>query len=251
MEWTPGVAQMPGRSGGDTPTRRHCGCVPHAVVAPAAQTARADTCTRSDDADGRDVETPMMPRERTSGILLRLLPLALATALAPAARAQEAAERPAQVISINPFGLVVSYYYLEYERTVSPSASGAISGSYFDGDKYRYLSADGRFRLYPSERAPDGFAISATLGLSRVTNTERDCGGLLIQTCPTEADFKETSGTAVTTGIQLDYSWLLGAHQRFALGVGLGAKRLHYLGDRPGLAPRTQPTIRFTVGRTF
>ena len=193
----------------------------------------------------------MTARERTSRIAGRVLLLALAAAHPPSAGAQDAPVRSPQVISINPFGLVLSYYYVEYERAFAPSASGAVSGSFFEGDKYRYLSADGRFRLYPSERAPGGFAISATLGLSRVTNTEQDCGGVLDLGCASDSTFKETSGTAVTTGIQLDHTWLLGAHQRFALGVGLGAKRLHYLGDRPGRAPRTQPTIRFTIGRTF
>ena len=184
-------------------------------------------------------------------VRLALITLILLPA-APHAQGAAARARPVQVIAVNPFGLVFDYYYVEYERAFSTSSTGALSGSYWDADKYRFISFDGRYRLYPSERAPEGFSVSATVGFSRVTNTEYDCGDLLDEiACGPEADFRETSGNAVTTGVQLDYTWLLGANNRFALGMGLGAKRMHYLGDRPGDAPRLQPTLRFTIGRAF
>jgi hypothetical protein len=177
---------------------------------------------------------------------------ALAVPTAARAQAASALAWPSQVISVNPLGLVFDYYYVEYERALSSSSTGALSGSYWDADKYRYVSVDARYRLYPSERAPQGFSISATLGLSRVTNTEYDCGNVIKEIgCDPIPGFRETTGNALTTGLQLDYAWLLGAHKRVALGLGVGAKRLHYLQDRPGRAPRTQPTLRFTIGRAF
>ena len=195
----------------------------------------------------------MAPMIRRPPSVIVRLALAALIALPAAARAQDPAvrTRPPQIIAINPFGLVFSYFYAEYERAFSPNSSAAISGSYSDiADDMRFVSFDARYRLYPSETAPEGFSVSAMLGFSRVTDTDVDCGVDTGIGCG--AGDRHPSGNAFTTGIQLDYTWLLGSRKAFAVGVGLGAKRLHYLGDEPGNdPPKTVPTLRFTIGRAF
>jgi hypothetical protein len=194
----------------------------------------------------------MAPMNRRSMAVIVRLALAALVTLPAAARAQDPAvpARPPQIISVNPFGLVFSYFYAEYERAFSPNSSGAISGSYSDLPEMRFVSFDARYRLYPSEKAPEGFSVSAIVGFSRVTDTDFDCNGGSEGGC--EAGDRHPSGNALTTGIQLDYTWLLGSRKGFAVGVGLGAKRLHYTGDEPGNdAPKTLPTARFTIGRAF
>jgi hypothetical protein len=174
-------------------------------------------------------------------------------ALPAAARAQAGAvqARPPQILSVNPFGLVFNYFYAEYERAFTPNSSGAISGSYSDlADDLRFVSFDLRYRLYPSENAPEGFSVAATVGFSRVTDTGVRCSDGTEGGC--EPGEVHPIGNALTTGIQLDYTWLLGSRKGFAIGVGLGAKRLRYTGDEPGDdPPKTVPTARFTIGRAF
>ena len=58
---------------------------------------------------------------------------------------------------------------------------------------------------------------------------------------------------ALALGTQLDYSWLLGAKERFSVGLGLGAKRLILLGDEldDEDVSVTIPTMRLSVGLAF
>lgn len=191
----------------------------------------------------------MSPPCRRPKPTLAWLTLAALCALPTTARAQVAAERPTQIVAINPFGLVFSYFYAEYERAFSGNSSIGLSGSYSDISDLRFLSVDARYRLFPTEKAPAGFSVSATVGFSRVTDTDVDCNGSTDRGC--EPFKRHPSGGALTTGIQLDYTWLLGARKGFALGVGLGAKRLHYTGDVPGEARKTVPMARFAIGRAF
>jgi hypothetical protein len=187
-----------------------------------------------------------------------LRPLSLAAALAASttlalaapARAQGSDLPPVHVVSINPLGLLFSVFSIEYEGVISGTSTLGGSLSYLnadddDFDDFRHTSLDAKYRLYPLERAPAGPAIGLTVGLTRVRDADSRCAP------EGEECDEERSGTAFTTGLELDWNWLLGSRQDFAVGAGVGAKRLHFLTDRPRGVDRVVPTFRLMVGKTF
>jgi hypothetical protein len=58
---------------------------------------------------------------------------------------------------------------------------------------------------------------------------------------------------ALSVGLDLGYSWLLGRTRQFFIGTGIGAKRLFRLGDENDDDDETYgyPTIRLSIGFAF
>ena len=138
--------------------------------------------------------------------------LAVAVGMACAAPALEAQETgPSNVISANPFGLLLELFNAEYERKVSGSATAGFGGSFFENDDDDYVNADLFYRIYPSGRPLDGWAFGAKVGLTRV---DVDLA---------EGDEPETY---FGFGFDTNWSWLLGQNDNFYVGVGFGLKRL-------------------------
>jgi hypothetical protein len=154
-------------------------------------------------------------------------------ALAAPVRAQEAQPPRQQVISANPFGLLLEFFNAEYERAVSESATMGIGGSYasYDDDLTEgddsYLNTDVFVRYYPQGRVFDGWNFGAKAGLTRLD-----------------------SGTYPGFGFDANRSWLLGRDENFYVGIGFGLKRL--IGDVGPGEIDVIPTIRIVnVGFRF
>lgn len=152
-----------------------------------------------------------------------LLPAALASPLA----GQATGDR--QVISANPFGLLLELFNVEYERVITTSSTAGLGGSFVDLEDENYVNFDAFWRYYPQGTPLDGWAFGAKLGLTRVD-----------------------SGTYTGFGFDVNRSWLMGANENFYVGLGFGLKRLLGTGDDPGFDARFIPTIRVVnIGFTF
>src|SRR5437870_1470147 len=68
----------------------------------------------------------------------------------------------AQVISTNPFGLMLKVINGEYERRVAPATTVAASGSYSTDGEFGNVAAVARW--YPQGTAFDGFYLGARVG---------------------------------------------------------------------------------------
>ncbi len=150
--------------------------------------------------------------------------------------AQQTVRPPQQVVSANPFGLLLEFFNTEYERRVSDSTTAGIGGS-FRGDDY--VNADLFYRFYPSGTPLEGFAFGVKAGITRVAEPcSFSCVG-------------RDRGSFFGFGIDTNYSWLLGKNDKFYIGVGFGLKRLFGKGDEEfGL--EYIPTIRIiSVGVAF
>ncbi len=128
---------------------------------------------------------------------------------AASVEAQEAPRAHQQVVSANPFGLLIGIFNAEYERKVSDSATAGVGGSSFVGGDDEYVNADAFYRLYPSGQPLDGFAFGAKAGITNIRNT----------------------GTYFGVGFDANWSWLLGKKHNFYVGAGLGLKRLFGVGE--------------------
>ncbi len=149
-----------------------------------------------------------------------------------------AASKATQIISISPLSLVFGLIGAEYERRVSSSSALGVNGSYFKLSDYTYTSAEGKYRYYPQGTALEGFAISVSGGLTRVSSRDSGYNG-------------SESGSAATVGTAVDYQWLTGAKKNFAITLGVGARRLIFLGTEVSGASLTLPTARISIGRAF
>jgi hypothetical protein len=159
------------------------------------------------------------------------LALLLVLGLAPrSAEAQQPAPPPhQQVISANPFGLLLEFFNAEYERIVTRSSTAGIGGSTYSSDDDRYLNMDAFWRFYPSGDPLDGWAFGAKAGLTSVSDADTYFG----------------------FGFDVNRSWLLGADQNFYVGIGFGLKRLLGASELDD-APAFIPTIRLVnVGFAF
>jgi hypothetical protein len=177
-------------------------------------------------------------------VKLRVTAIGLFVALSFAvpAHAQETSAPPKNVISVNPFGILLEWFNLEYERVVSESSTVGIGGSTYtdfaDGDftdptsqveDERYANADVFFRFYPSGNPLNGWMFGVKAGVTKVTD----------------------SGTYAGVGFDVNRSWLLGKRDNFYVGVGFGLKRLFGAPEEDDLVP-VVPTFRIVnVGIAF
>jgi hypothetical protein len=174
----------------------------------------------------------------------------LAVGLSAAMAGAQTVDLPVQanVLSINPFGFLFEWYNLEYEHAFSSTASWAIGVGHInigdidddDDEEIAYTSADVKLRYYPGE-APTKFSAGIAFGYSRVDEEDR-VGGTV-----TQRDFD-----ALSIGIDLGYSWLLGRTRQFFIGTGIGAKRLFPIGeDADDDDTYGYPTLRLSIGYAF
>ena len=137
----------------------------------------------------------------------------LAGTIPQAVKAQEADLKPpvphTQLVSANPFLLLAEWVNVEYERKISPTGTIGVAGmriAFDEGDE-SYKSLNGFYRYYPQGTPFRGFNIGGRLGFHQGSDYEEE-------------------GHAFGFGIDIGYSWLLGAKQNFYLGIGVGATRL-------------------------
>ena len=147
-----------------------------------------------------------------------------------AVEAQQAVQPPQQVISANPFGLLLGLFNAEYERRVSVSTTMGVGGSSFLSDNDDdYVNADVFYRYYPSGRLLRGFAFGVKMGMTRTTD----------------------EGTFFGIGVDTNWSWLMGKNDNFYVGVGFGLKQLFGTGES-GFEPTLIPTVRIVnIGFAF
>ena len=147
-----------------------------------------------------------------------------------AVEAQQTVRPPQQVISANPFGLLLGLFNAEYERRVSESATIGVGGSSFlSDDDDDYVNADVFYRYYPAGRLLRGFAFGVKMGVTRAPD----------------------EGTFFGVGVDTNWSWLMGKNDNFYIGVGFGLKRLFGTSESD-FDPRLIPTVRIVnIGFAF
>jgi hypothetical protein len=136
------------------------------------------------------------------------------------------------VVSANPFGLLIELFNAEYERVVTESSTVGIGGSTITSDDQRYVNADVFWRFYASDTPVEGWAFGAKVGLTRVPD----------------------HGTYFGYGFDANRSWLMGRNNNFYVGIGFGLKRLVGVeDDADGDTPwRYIPTFRLVnIGIAF
>jgi hypothetical protein len=165
------------------------------------------------------------------------------------------ADPPSQTLSINPFGLMLNWYNIEYERRISPSATLGAAASSNANLEYSNLELLARF--YPQGEALRGFYLGGRAGAFGIEVAEYQ-----FQTAPAPGN---PSGRVVppypiyTTrqrvvpgvGLEVGYNWLLGRDERVSIGLGFGLSRLLYEDDA-NFYLRTLPHVRIVnVGIAF
>lgn len=134
-----------------------------------------------------------------------------------------------QVVSANPFGLLLDLFNAEYERIVTASSTAGVGGSAYFGAADNYVNADVFWRYYPQGRPLDGWAFGAKAGITTVGD----------------------EGTFIGAGVDVNHSWVLGKQDNFYVGIGFGLKRI-YVSTDASFDLSYIPTIRIiNVGYVF
>jgi hypothetical protein len=154
--------------------------------------------------------------------------VAALVAVAPTvAAAQDVGHATSQVISANPFGIMLEFFNAEYEHKAGESFTVGVGGSIWTSDHNTYRNLDGFWRFYPdaTTSAFEGWSFGLKAGLTSLD-----------------------SKTYLGAGFDVDRSWLLGREHNFYVGLGFGLKRL--MGHDEGL--KIIPTIRLVnIGYAF
>lgn len=159
---------------------------------------------------------------------------AMGAATATGAQGQQAPPQYGQVISANPFGLLLELFNAEYERVLGQETTAGLGGSYFTTDTFRYLNADLFYRYYPQGRALEGWTFGVKAGVTSVRAA---------------SDTADSEDTLFGFGFDVNRSWLLGSRDNFYVGIGFGLKRL--LGTQEGQL-QYLPTFRIVnIGFAF
>lgn len=149
------------------------------------------------------------------------------------AQATPESDQPAyrNVVSANPFGILIELFNAEFEHAIGETTSAGIGGSYFGADEEEdYLNADVFLRYYMQDRALEGWAFGAKAGLTNVPD----------------------QGTYFGVGFDLNRNWLMGKRDNFYIGAGFGLKRLLGVPSDAGFDLKVIPTIRIiNVGIAF
>lgn len=158
----------------------------------------------------------------------------LATTTPASAQQQEGTKASVphqQTVSANPFGLMLRWWNVEFERKLTTSSTWGVTTSFLTASDLDFLSVNALYRYYPQGAALTGVFLGARAGVYH-------------------ASARETSGSTFGLGFEIGYTWLLGAHRNVGLSMGAGATRL-IGGDIEG-RPSVLPNIRLlNVGIAF
>jgi hypothetical protein len=156
---------------------------------------------------------------------------------------------PRHVIAINPFIPLAGYFQGEYEQRVQDNISIAVAGSYTPFNNREYSNLDVKLRLYPNDRALQGFGVAAGIGVGRARQNDQDIVCITAPCFP----IRGTMLTAPTFSIEAHQQWLFGANRSTAITVGGGMKRYYFdQEDTSGRGvSRLLPTGRLTIGWAF
>ncbi len=155
----------------------------------------------------------------SSSFVVSLAILILGLSGLPLTAQQREDFQPRNVISANPFGLLLEFFNAEYERVISPTTTIGFGGSTIkpettDWDDepletHQYVNFDVFWRFYPGSNrtrtytATVGWAFGAKIGIAAVDD-----------------------GTYFGYGFDFNRSWVLGPNENFYVGLGFGLKRL-------------------------
>jgi hypothetical protein len=148
--------------------------------------------------------------------------------------------------AINVPGLLAGYMGVEAERLIGSMQSAGLAVTYWDEQRRdrqdRYLTIEGKWRVYPGGSAFAGASAALTGG--RTLADER-------WTLEPEND---TSVVAWSFGTEVDYNLVLGSRRRILVGFGAGLKKMNWSADMPAGTPKAGsiwPTLRTVLGYTF
>ena len=134
-----------------------------------------------------------------------------------------------QVVSANPFGLLLDLFNAEYERIITGSSTAGVGGSAYFGAEDDYVNADVFWRYYPQGNPLSGWAFGLKAGVTAVGD----------------------EGTFFGAGFDANHSWVLGANDNFYAGIGFGLKRI-YVSDDASFDLKYVPTFRVVnIGVVF
>ena len=142
-----------------------------------------------------------------------------------------------QVLSANPFGIVLKWFNVEYERKIGPAITLGGSASHF-GD-LDLSDATVMLRWYPQQKPLDGLYLGLRAGAFGFKSYTYDL-----------RSHRERDTVAPGAGIELGYNWLLGPRQNVSVGTGLSMTRIARGGDSY-YTPSVLPGIRLNVGIAF
>lgn len=172
-------------------------------------------------------------RYTLSAVLLVLL-------IPAAAFAQTAApppEAPDQVLSANPFGVVVKWFNVEYERKLGRATTFGASASHFG--ELDVSDAAVLVRWYPQQTALEGFYLGARAGAFGFKTYTYDF-----------RSYREQTRVLPGAGVELGYNWLLGPKHNVSVGTGFGLTRIAAGRDSYSV-PDVLPAFRLNVGIAF
>jgi hypothetical protein len=166
------------------------------------------------------------------------------------------ADGPAQTLSLNPFGLMLEWPNVEYERKISQTATLGAAAAH--NAFMEYSNVELLARYYPQGEALHGFYLGARAGGFGIEVTEYHYPTVPV---PRGDPRSYPPYPVVTTrreivpgvGLEVGYNWLLGREQRIAIGLGFGLTRLlRDGGDEDYFMPPTLPHFRIVnVGIAF
>lgn len=192
----------------------------------------------------------------------RLHVIALAVLIPAGASAQTGTTKAPvpynQVLSMNPFLLIVSWVNGEYERRVSPTVTVGASASRFDFSDAGFTATGILTRWYPQGAALDGFYLGARLGAFRFKTYQYDYSsyraGQASSSNPASAarpTYSEHTTVVPGAGLEVGYNWLLGRKHNVSVGMGAGLTRT-FGGTNRYEYPDVLPTLRLiNIGVAF
>jgi hypothetical protein len=160
------------------------------------------------------------------GVSVVALSVAALTLSTSSVYAQEGTKVPVphhQTISANPFGLMVEWFNVEYERKLTNVATLGVSASTTGWGDVDLTNGNVFARYYPQGAALTGFFLGGRTGVARAAVGNADA-------------------TGIVGGFELGYSWLFGAKRHVGLSVGAGIDRL-FFGDQLDIG-LIRPNIR-------
>lgn len=173
--------------------------------------------------------------------MIKVGALAIVAALVPAALAAQEPGR--NVFTVQPLTAVFDIYSGEYERVFGKTATWGVGATSWhpddSGERRHYMSGEFKLRYYPSGTAPRGFSFGGAVGVMAISGVLRSGG--------------EATVAGPSFGFLLEYQWLLGERENFAVTLGAGAKaaRVSSADFVNGDSMTRYPTGRISVGWRF